>query len=376
MPAPPSVRPVRVAVPPGLPDAQRRAILAASPRVVLDELSVERPLPIRAARAAALRWLPGRVYADLRPHLDGGPRALRLDGARVERAAGVEVLFASWALDAPAVRRALAALPDLRWIHSASTGVDRFDLPALRSRGVALTAPVGVHARRIAEFALATVLADAKGLLGGGRGTPRPPPAPLPVAGRTLALLGFGAIGQALARLALPLGLEPRALVRAPGRASPVPGVLTSTDLEEVLRGAHVAVLALPLTPATRGMVGRRGLALLAPGALLVNVGRAGTLVEADLLAALRTGALRQACLDVLDDHDEVPRRHPALSTPGLLYTGHRAGAGPGAGAEVVAAFAADLARYCAGQPLRDRADGASDPSTPAAATPHPEANP
>ncbi len=357
--------PLRVAVPAALGEEQLAAVRAASPRASPARLEVTwHPGLARLARSGARRILPYPAYRSLRVALEGaGRHALRLDGLSGGSFPGVEALFASWALSRSALRIAIDALPDLRWIHSSSTGVDRFDLPLLEARAIALTAPAGVHARRIAEHVLACACADAKGLLLRRGPAARRPDGPRELRDLVLGIVGYGAIGREVARLARANGLAVLALTRGKGSAPEVEGVELSHDLGGVLSGSDVLVLALPLTASTRGLVGRRELALMRRDALLVNVGRAGTVVEGDLLAALRRGTIRGACLDLLDDEgDDVPRSHPALRIPNLLYTGHRAATSSRAGEEVLASFVENLRRYAEGEPLLGRIETRTSP--------------
>jgi phosphoglycerate dehydrogenase-like enzyme len=350
---------LRVLVPSQLGERRRDAVRATCSRIELATLRIDqgRPPWSRAVRFAARRWLPYPLYGALRPVLDGRERlSLRVDGAPLAQGHGVEVLLASWALGAGAARRVVDALPDLRWIHSTSTGVDRFDARQLRARGIQLTAACGVHSRRIAEFVMSVVYSDAKridehwrGAWRGGGGHRRS----TELRTLTMGVVGYGSIGREVARLARANGLRVVALVRRPARApSLVEGVETTSELGEVLAASDVLVLALPLNDSTRGLVGRSAFRSMRRGALLVNVGRAGTVVEPELLRALRDGTLRRAYLDVVDDRDDVPPNHPLLRAPNALYTWHSAAASAAADEEVFAGFLENLRRYCEGRPL------------------------
>lgn len=327
-----------------------------------------RPAWARAAGfVARRRCVPYRLHRSLRPFLAGTERvSFRVDGVPLDSSNGGEVLLATWSIDGATARILVDALPDLLWIHSTSTGSDRFDPEQLRRRGIQLTAPRGVHSRRIAEFVMALIYSHAKRLdehgLGAGHRQARLSNA-LELRDLTVGIVGYGSIGQEVARLGAANGLRMVAHVRERGRAPALLRVATTTDLGQVLATSDVLVLALPLTDATRGLIGRQAMRSMRRGAVLVNVGRSSTVVEEDLLAALRDGTIGRAYLDVLLDDDEVPPNHPILRIPGAVYTRHTAAASPRSGDEVFAGFVGNLRRYCAGEPLLDRVAPAEHPS-------------
>lgn len=315
-----------------------------------------RPPWARAAGVAVGLGLSHRLARPLRARLARTERlAFRVDGAPLTASNGGEALLVTWDLDGPAIRALVDALPGLRWIHSTSTGTDRFDVEDLHRRGVALTAPRGLHSRRVAEFVMGIVYADAKRLEGHLRPGRRPrasPPAAIELGRLTLGVVGYGAIGREVARLARANGLEVQALVR-PGRpAPPLAGVTTTTELGQVLAASDVLVLALPLTGETRGFLGAAALRSLRRGAVLINVGRASTMVAEDLLAALGDGTVRRAYLDMLRDDDDVPPEDPLLRHPRVTCTWHQAARSATSSDEIFAGFLGNLRRYCAGAPL------------------------
>lgn len=142
------------------------------------------------------------------------------------------------------------------------------------------------------------------------------------LSGRTLGILGFGNIGQALARIArqgfdMPVIVHTRSPVADAGvTAVPLPDLLARTD---------VLVLCAPLTDQTRGLIDAAALARMKPGAILVNVARGPLVAEAALLDALATGHLGGAALDVFDTQP-LPRDHPFLQLPNVILTPHMAG--------------------------------------------------
>lgn len=240
--------------------------------------------------------------------------------------AGADAVLAqaSDPLDAAALRGA----PRLRVCALAAVGVDAVDLDAARARGIRVTNTPGVLAETTADTAFALVLmarrrlVEATDVMRAGGWTGFAPTAFLghDVAGATLGLLGYGEIGRAVARRGRGFGMTVQHLERG---SAPADGVSTPVPWERLLRTSDVVVVALPLLPATRGVVDAAALALMRPDATLVNIGRGPLVVEEDLLAALREGRLHSAGLDVFDGE---PRRDPddeVMRTPGLVVLPH-----------------------------------------------------
>jgi phosphoglycerate dehydrogenase-like enzyme len=347
---------MKVLIPADVPARRLDEVRAIGGGIAVETFSplAQRPAWARAVEGVSRRCLSYRVHRAVAARLRELPGADLREGV-ARRAAGAEILLATASIDARLAARLVEALPALRWIHSTTTGVDRFALPELAARGIRLTAPRGVHARRVAEFVMSLVYCDAKRLDEHWRrarsargGTIR---------GReletlTMGIVGYGCIGREVARLGIANGLRVLAHDRAAAAAPALPGVVEVRSLSALLGASDVVVLALPLTDETRGMIGRDAFRAMRRGAVLVNVGRAGTVAEDALLGALRDGTVRHASLDVLAEDDEAPRGHPLRREPAVLYTHHSAAASPRSDDEVFAGFLANLRRYRAGQPL------------------------
>src|SRR5579884_296957 len=157
-----------------------------------------------------------------------------------------------------------------------------------------------------------------------------------------MGILGLGTIGRAIARRAQAFGLRVWGTRRTAGEVPGVERVLGPEGLDEVLRVADVLVVTLPLTPATRGLIGARELALLPAGAFVVNVGRGGLIDEAALVDALRAGHLAGAGLDVFEE-ESLPETSPLWTLPEVILTPHVAGNFPGYMDRVVPLFCANL---------------------------------
>ncbi len=238
----------------------------------------------------------------------------------------------------------------VRWVHAYGTGVNEFPYEALGDR--VLTCSRGASAVPIAEFVLAAMLAHEKDFpatwireaadwrirgLGG-------------LHGKQLGLVGVGGIGQAVATRALAFGMRVRALRRSDA-ASPVPGVEIVHELSELLAGADHVVLAAPVTKETRGLIDRRALAHLEPGAHLVNVARGELVDQGALREALDEGRVARASLDVA--HPEpLPKGHWLYSHPNVRLSPHISWSMPGALDWLVEPFVENLGRYRRADPL------------------------
>jgi glyoxylate reductase len=224
----------------------------------------------------------------------------------------------------------LSRAPRLRVIANVAVGVDNVDLEACAARGVLVTNTPGVLTEATADLAFALLLAAARRVGEGERmvraglfhgwmptllvGTR--------VHGATLGIVGFGRIGQAVARRARGFGM--RVLYAQPKRLLPeLERALGATHvpLGELFAAADVVSLHCPLTDATRRLVDASRLAEMKPGSILVNTARGACVVEEALAASLESGHLAAAGLDVFEDE---PRVHPALlRLPSVVLTPH-----------------------------------------------------
>jgi phosphoglycerate dehydrogenase-like enzyme len=239
----------------------------------------------------------------------------------------------------------------VRWVHAYGTGVNDFPFAALGGR--VFTCSRGSSAIPIAEWVLAVMLAAEKRL---PETWIHEPPAHWSIGalgglhGRTLALLGLGGIGQAVATRALAFGMRVVALRRSE-RPSPIPGVERARDLESLVGTADHLVLAAPVTGETRGLIGDAALACVKPGMHLVNVAR-GELVDQDALRrALDDGRIALASLDCVDP-EPLPTGHWLYSHPRVRLSPHISWSMPGAFELLIEPFVENLRRYRNGEPL------------------------
>lgn len=274
--------------------------------------------PRLAPQAAALLEQAGAVLHTMRPY----PSAEEV--AVLAAAVGADAIISR---QGPVTAAVMDAAPGLRVIARHGVGVDDVDVPEATRRGILVTRTPGANTAAVAEHTLALLLALAKSLpalsagvaAGGWReGAMRV----RDVAGLRLGLVGFGPIGQAVARLALPFGM--RVLAHAPTPPE-MPGVEAVASLAELLPRADALSLHLPLRPDTRGLIGAAELAALPAGAFVLNTSRGGLVDEAALLAALESGHVAGAGLDVFED-EPPPASHPLRGHPRVICTPHVAG--------------------------------------------------
>jgi len=173
--------------------------------------------------------------------------------------------------------------------------------------------------------------------------------------GKTVMLVGYGAIGKEIERMLAPFSVE---MIRLARTARSVPEVRPVSELDTLLPRADVVILILPATPESRGLFGERQLGLLHQGALLVNAAR-GPIVDTDALVnALNSGRIR-AALDVTEP-EPLPEGHPLWSCPNLLLTPHIGGSPPQFAPRALHVVADELRRYMNGEPLRNEVQAAN----------------
>jgi phosphoglycerate dehydrogenase-like enzyme len=293
----------------------------------------------------------------------------------------VEVLMRGW-LPGDVFDRVLARTPRLRWVHSATAGVERVLTPATLARGLTITNARGVFSRPIAEYVVAMILAVSRrvpGILELQRERTWQPLEGVEMGELTIGIVGFGSIGRTVARLAGALGARVVATRRNPGQAkgpewssdeSPADSDATDAGASgaEVLGGPNAltdllgqsdfVVLALPLTPETEGIMGADALATMGRGAWLINIARGRLVDERALERALREGRLGGAILDTFRE-EPLPADSPLWTVPNLIVTPHTSWSSSAALDRSVALFAANLERYRRGERLLNVVDPA-----------------
>ena len=297
------------------------------------------------------------------PHLveavrAGGGRAVAPDDPE---AGAAEAVVWGDSADPAGLAALLDGRPSVRWVQLPWAGVEPY-VPVIRAHADRTwTCAKGIYAEPVAEHALALALAGMRGLgvyaragrWTGQRGTN--------LLGARVTVLGGGGITRSFLRLLGPFGADVTVVRSSAG--GPVEGatrVVGVDATDDALRGAQLVVLALALTPATRGVIDARRLALLAPGACLVNVARGEHVVTDDVVAALRDPAapLAFAGLDVTDP-EPLPDGHPLWALEGALVTPHTANTAAMAVPLLAELVSDNVRRWAAGTPLRSPVDPA-----------------
>jgi len=256
----------------------------------------------------------------------------------------------------------LAKAGRLRWAQVTSAGVEGWLSPALAKHPLTLTNFSGIAAPNIADHVIALLYAFARGLpelLDRQRRKEwgDEEPKTFEPTGQTMAILGLGDIGEALAERASALGMTVVAMQRHP--TAPPEGVdetVASDELPSLLKEADHVVLSLPLTEKTKGMFGAKQFALMQRSAYLYNVGR-GQLIDQDaLIAALRDGRIAGAGLDVTDP-EPLPADSPLWELPNVIITGHNAAATPLLWERGIVLLKENVGHFLNGEELKNEVD-------------------
>ena len=257
-----------------------------------------------------------------------------------------------------------AAATRLRWIHSAAAGVGGLLLPEVRRSDVVVTNSRGIHGATMAEHVIGVTIALLRDLPAAIRRQAAHEWAYIGISsirtlrGRRMVVVGLGAIGSEVARAASALGMHVSAVRRHPGAPRPdwVASVHGSDELAEVLPLADVVVLAAPLTPETRALIGSRELRLMKPTAILVNVARGKLVDEKALVEELVRGTIAGAALDVFE-HEPLDPSSGLWDLPNVLITPHTSGYREDYWDAVADIFIENARRLEAGQPLLNVVD-------------------
>ncbi len=255
----------------------------------------------------------------------------------------------------------LAAGPGIRWIQAFSAGVERcVAIPALSERDILLTNMQRVAGPVMAEHVTAMMLAFARGLhfyipeRMAARWTRDPPPPVqlITLQGKTALVVGLGGIGVEVARRANALGMRVTA-TRASGRRGPdfVSYVGLPDELHDLAADADFIINTVPLTRATTGMFDAKFFAAAKPGAFFINVGRGRSVVQEDLVAALESGRLAGAGLDVTDP-EPLPPGNPLWAMQNVIITPHVATDSDLGNELRIAIGRENLRRYVAGEKM------------------------
>lgn len=281
-------------------------------------------------------------------------RLARSDDELAETVAEAEVLSV-WDFRRQRLREVWPRAGRLRWVHTASAGVDAVVFPELAASDVVVTNTQGVLDGAMAEWVLGVMLVFTKDLhttldlqrrrCWRHRDSER-------LADKRVLVVGAGSIGRAVARLCRAVGTEVEGVARTPRPDDPdFDRVVGPDELLAALSTADFVVVCAPHTAETRGMIGASELAALPSGARLINVGRGPVVEETALLDALRSGRLAGAALDVFDQ-EPLPADHPFWAMDQVIVSPHMAGDFAGWEEAFSGVFVENFRRWRRGEPL------------------------
>ena len=284
------------------------------------------------------------------------------DGDAGESIQTADVALAS-RLSAAMVERA----PRLRWVHSTAAAVGILPLQELAARRIVVTNSRGIQAAPIAEHVMGGLLLLSRrfNLLMQAQREHRwiqnelsDTAWPWSWKGRKMTILGFGTIGREVALRAHAFGMSVTGIRRRLDQPVPpfVDRIVGGNQLEEALSGSDVLVISAPFVRETDRLIRAEHLSLMNPGAVLVNVARAKIVDESALLAALESGRLGGAVLDVFE-REPLDPASPLWDLPNVIISPHSSGLRPDHWAEVIDLFSENLMRFQRGEPLLNAVD-------------------
>lgn len=318
-------------------------------------------MPPRDVLAAVSPLVADRYGSRLRALAPGARIVTPQDGAWPDEAQRATVAYFSqdfWNSEAsrPAGGR-LFALPGLRWFHSFSAGVDHPAFRSLLDRGVLLTNSSGSSAPSIAQYVVGMMLRVSKrmdGWMENQRQRAWQSQETEELTGKTVGIVGVGAIGGEVARLARAFGMRVVGLRRRQRAMRNIDELLPPERLHDLLSASDFVVLTVPLSSATDGMIASAELAAMKPSAWLINIARGRVVQERDMIAALKTGTIAGAVLDVFEE-EPLPPESELWSLPNVIVTPHNSGWSPLNFERASELFVENFGRFASGRPLRNR---------------------
>ncbi|PZW43631.1 D-3-phosphoglycerate dehydrogenase [Humitalea rosea] len=301
----------------------------------------------------------------IRSLLAPGFEITRVNGRGIDdlKAAVADATYAVW-WDVGVPDEVMAAGPKLKLIHKWGVGIDNIDIPAAQARGIQIARTTGSNATAVAEFTVGVLVALARRIVpahlstsAGGWEKNEISRRSIIVSGKTVGIIGMGAIGQQVAKRLAAFGcpILYHNRNRLPAAEEAALGA-TWRPLDALLAESDFITLNCPLTPQTKGMIDARAFGLMKRGALLVNVARGGVVVEADMAEALRDGTLAGAAVDVFEQ-EPPPADHPFLHRDNVIVTPHSASTAHENAARGIKHWLGNIERVARGEeiPAQDR---------------------
>ncbi|MCC6180074.1 MAG: D-2-hydroxyacid dehydrogenase [Chloroflexi bacterium] len=276
------------------------------------------------------------------------------DGSVPEEGRDAEVILRCTMRKGPLLK-ALAEAPRLKWIHTCTAGFDWLMVPELAERGLLVTRSGNSLNIAMGEFVVGFMFLMTKrfpALLRSQAARRWEPPEPEEIAGKTVGIVGAGAVGGEVARRCVALGMR---VIGTKRRPEPLPyfeDVMSPEEgLDVLLHESDFLVLAAPLTPETQGMIGLVQLERMKPTAYLINIARGALTVESELIEALRRGVIAGACIDAFET-EPLPSDSPFWDLENVVVTPHCSYRSPLTMTRALEEFKTNLARYLTGEPL------------------------
>jgi phosphoglycerate dehydrogenase-like enzyme len=314
-------------------------------------------------KIALLQPIAGEMADIIQSLLPEGFSATAVKGRSIDDLKA-EVADADYALwwDVGVPAEVLAAGPKLKLLHKWGVGIDNIDLDYCRTHGIQVARTTGSNAAPVADFTIGLMLALARRIVpahnttaAGGWQKNEVWKQSIMVSGKTVGIIGLGAIGKGVAKRLS--GFDCRVLyysrTRLPEDQARALGV-EYRALDDLLAEVDILSLNCPLTPESRGMIDARALARMKPGVLLINVARGGVVVEADLVEALRSGHLRGAAVDVFDQ-EPPPSDHPLLHMDNVIVTPHCASTAYENSRRSIQHWLGNMVRVSKGEPIPEQ---------------------
>jgi D-3-phosphoglycerate dehydrogenase len=314
-------------------------------------------------KIALLQPIAGEMADIIQSLLPAGFTATAVKGRTVEDLKA-EIADADYALwwDVGVPAEVLAAAPKLKLMHKWGVGIDNIDLDYCRAHGIQVARTTGSNAAPVAEFTIGLMLAIARRIVpahnttaAGGWQKNEVWKQSVMLTGKTVGIIGFGAIGKGVAKRLQ--GFDCRVLYYSRTKLPDAEAKVLNVEyraLDDLLAEVDFLSLNCPLTPETKGMIDARALAKMKPTASLVNVARGGVVVEADLVEALKTGKLRAAAVDVFDQ-EPPPADHPLLHMDNVIVSPHCASTAYENSRRSIEHWLGNMVRVSKGEPIPEQ---------------------
>lgn len=269
-----------------------------------------------------------------------------------------EVLV-TWGFNKEVTKEYLDKMPELKWVHTLSAGVERIPVEILAEKGIPLTNTRGIHGIPISETVYGMMLAFSRGLhiLRDQQHQnlwKRVPGDEL--WGKTLGIIGLGSIGRQIALRAGVFGMRVIGIKASPEPIEGVEHVYDPSGLPELLKQSDYIVISAPLVSGTYRMIGEDQLKLMKPNAVLINIARGDLVDEAAVIKALDEGIIRGFGSDVFEK-EPLPADSPLYSRSNVIISPHQSGLSPMYMPRAIDLFTENLKRYAKGETLLNLVD-------------------